>query len=159
MQKKRELLRSRGYHTSTVFNVPCLSLCIQDATLCQLCKKTFVGTNRLPESPDQEDQDNQAQSTKWTILLQQQFPIDPDSSALVLGRVLSQSGRHIACKRPCQQSIILHIYFLCCSRIYVPIFSRESPRYSKSSIFFVMTCVTSLSSSFSRLRLSVALES
>ena len=53
-------------------------------------------------------------------------------------------------------------YFLLSSRnllLMSPIFSRLSPRYNRSSMFLVMTFVTSLSSSFSLSRLAVALVS
>lgn len=51
------------------------------------------------------------------------------------------------------------LYFLLSSlsrELTSPILSRLSPRYSKSSMFFVMTFVTSLSSSFSLSRFCVA---
>jgi len=54
------------------------------------------------------------------------------------------------------------LYFLLSSfnlELISPILSRESPLYSKSSIFFVMTLVTSFRSSFSLSRFAVALVS
>ena len=51
-------------------------------------------------------------------------------------------------------------YFLLSSRslpLISPILSKLSPRYSRSSIFFVMTLVTSFNSSFSLSRFAVAL--
>lgn len=51
------------------------------------------------------------------------------------------------------------LYFLLSSRrrpLISPILSRLSPRYNRSSMFFVMTLVTSFSSSFSLSRLELA---
>lgn len=53
--------------------------------------KNFPSTNPLPESPNEEEEDDQPQRPKRSILLQQQLPIDPHRRSLVLRRVLPQS--------------------------------------------------------------------
>lgn len=56
-------------------------------------------TRVLPESPDEQKEDHETKTSKGTVLLQEQFPIDPDSGALVLERIVPEPGRHISCDR------------------------------------------------------------
>jgi len=49
----------------------------------------------LPEAPDQKDKNYKTEGTEWSVLLEQQLPIDPDCCSLVFQRVVSQTRRHI----------------------------------------------------------------
>jgi hypothetical protein len=50
----------------------------------------------LEESPPEENDDEQCQSTDWPVLLQQQIPVDPYRGLAVLLGILSQSGTDFA---------------------------------------------------------------
>ena len=49
-----------------------------------------------PKPPYYQNQHDQAQSTKRTILLQQQFPVYPYRRSLIFGRIFSQSRTHVS---------------------------------------------------------------
>ena len=50
----------------------------------------------LPKPPPEEKQDNEPQASKGSVLLQQQFPIDPHRSPFVLGRIFLQPRAEIS---------------------------------------------------------------
>lgn len=43
----------------------------------------------LPKPPDNKDEHDQAQGTNGTVLLQEQLPVDPHRSSLILRRIFS----------------------------------------------------------------------
>lgn len=72
------------------YTMPTLS----NATLCLDIQPTLLASS--PEAPDQQDQDDKSESSEWTILLEQQLPVDPDGRPFILCRVFSQSTAHIS---------------------------------------------------------------
>jgi hypothetical protein len=54
-------------------------------------------SNASPEeAPEQEQHDDGSYPGNGTVLLEKQLPVDADSRALVLGRVLAQPAAHVA---------------------------------------------------------------
>ena len=106
--------------------------------------------------PPQKDDDKQSESRKGSVLsnIQLELPC----------RSMIFRGDRFTCFSINSQFILTAAfrYFLLSSRslpLISPILSKLSPRYSKSSMFFVMTCVTSFSSSFSLFKFDDALTS
>jgi hypothetical protein len=109
----------------------------------------------LEEAPPDEDDDNKSETTNGTILRR-----------ISIGTSVSKGFRNmrLTCFNSSSQLIrtAAFLYFLLSSRNLLeisPILSRLSPLYSRSSMFLVMTFVTSFNSSFNLSRFCVALES
>ena len=101
--------------------------------------------------PDKEDHD-EAERAKGTVLVE------------LASRKRTHEPAHLTCLRSRSQLILTaaFLYFLLSSfkrPLISPILSRLSPLYNRSSIFFVITLVTSFSSSFSLSRFALARES
>lgn len=104
---------------------------------------------RLEETPQKENEYDQSDPRKWPIL----FII----SCIFFGPMKLREHGTLTCFKSNSQLMrtAAFLYFWLSSLKRPdssPIRSKLSPRYNKSSMFFVMTFVTSLSSSFTRSR-------
>lgn len=103
----------------------------------------FAGLSALGKSPDEQNQNNETDRSEWTVL-----------QTVSASYRVSKSEAVLTCFKSSSQFILtaaLRYFRLSSLNLpdISPICSKLSPRYKRSSIFFVMTWVTSRSSSFS----------
>ena len=117
------------------------------------CGALSTGIECLEESPPYKNDNDEREATNRSILC----PVSLRYSRQRLGPELTCFNSNSQLIRTAA-----FLYFLLSSRSLLeisPMRSRLSPRYSKSSMFFVMTLVTSFSSSLSLSMFCVARES
>jgi hypothetical protein len=82
------------WYTGLFFSMPC-----SNSRCCYKCISSvypYTSRRHSKESPPNEKQNEEADTSEWSVLAEQQLPINAHRSSSILGAILSQSAADLA---------------------------------------------------------------